>query len=105
MTFRYLAPALLLVGVCGAQTYTMTTYAGNGAAGFAGDGSPAGSSQLKSPQAVAIDSSGSIYIADTGNNRIRKVSGGMINTIAGSANGGYSGDTGTATSAMLLNPS
>jgi sugar lactone lactonase YvrE len=64
---------------------TITTVAGNGAAGFGGDEGPATSASLNSPQGVAIDAAGNLYIADTGNNRIRKVSGGTITTVAGNA--------------------
>ena len=62
----------------------ISTAAGNGTAGFAGDAASATSAQLNSPLGVAIDSSGNLYIADTGNHRIRKVtSGGIISTFAG----------------------
>jgi len=82
----------------------ISTVAGNGAQGFAGDGGTATDAQLDSPAGVAVDSSGNIYIADTNNNRIREVSGGIINTIAGTGSVGYSGDGGAATSATLAGP-
>jgi uncharacterized protein (TIGR03437 family) len=108
MTFRDLAAALFLAaaGCTGAmcQPYIINTYGGNGTSGFAGDGSPVGSAQFNGPQAVAIDSSGNIFIADTGNNRVRKVAGGTINTVAGSGTSGYSGDNAAATSAALSRP-
>ena len=53
------------------------------------------------PQGVAVDSAGNLYIADTGNNRIRKVSNGVITTVAGNGTPGFSGDNGPATSAQL----
>lgn len=59
----------------------VTTIAGNGVAGSAGDGALATAAQLNSPRSVAIDAQGNVYIADTGNNRIRKISpGGIIST-------------------------
>lgn len=69
----------------GAQT--VQTLAGtNGVPGNEGDGAPAINATLSSPQDVAVDSSGNIYIADTGNNRIRRVSGGTISAYAGGGN-------------------
>lgn len=65
------------------QTYTISTFAGNGTAGFSGDNGPATSAQLSQPAAIAVDSAGSVFISDTSNNRIRKVSGGVITTVAG----------------------
>ncbi|GGG83925.1 hypothetical protein GCM10011585_29590 [Edaphobacter dinghuensis] len=83
----------------------VTTVAGTGEQGFSGDGGAATSAQLDSPAGVAVDAAGNIYIADTHNQRIRKVSGGTITTIAGTGTAGFSGDSGAATSAMLSNPS
>jgi uncharacterized protein (TIGR03437 family) len=57
------------------------TIAGRGVAGFSGDGGPATAGQLSAPSSVAVDRDGSVYISDTRNNRIRKVSGGVITTI------------------------
>ncbi len=84
----------------------ITTVAGNGAAGADGDGGSATSAQLNAPHGVAIDTDGNIFIADTGNNRIRKVDGntGIISTIAGTGEFGFSGDGGTATNAKLAEP-
>ena len=83
---------------------TITTVAGDGNAGFSGDGGPATSASLSSPAAVAVDLAGNLYIADQGNNRIRKVSNGTITTVAGNGNAGFSGDGGPATSAALNSP-
>jgi sugar lactone lactonase YvrE len=83
---------------------TMTIVAGTGKAGYSGDQGPATAAQLNSPSSVAIDSSGNLYIADTLNNRIRKVSSGIIKTIAGTGAAGYGGDGGPATSAQLNAP-
>ncbi len=82
----------------------VTTVAGTGEQGFSGDGGPATSAQLDSPAGVAVDASGTIYIADTHNHRIRKVSVGTITTVAGSNTAGFSGDGGPAASATLSNP-
>ena len=82
----------------------ITTVAGNGTYGSAGDGGPATSAELDSPSGVAVDSGDNIYIADTLNNRIRKVSGGIITSVAGNGTTGYAGDGGPATSAEFENP-
>ena len=88
----------------------VTVVAGNGVFGYSGDGGPATSASLYGPESVALDSSGNIYIADTLNSLIRKVSAatGNISTVAGSYYGDsgclYSGDGGPATSAQLCNP-
>ncbi len=91
---------------------TITAYAGNGTTGFSGDGSAAVNAQLFPGQGIAVDGAGNLYIADLYNNRVRKVDpSGIITTVAGtgSANsigqGGFSGEGGPATSAMLNLPS
>src|ERR1035437_1426654 len=83
----------------------LTVVAGNGKAGFSGDGGPATSASLSFPSGVAIDSDGNLYIADENNSRIRKVSSGTIMTVAGNGKPGFSGDGGAATSASLCGPS
>ena len=83
----------------------ITTAAGNGAAGYSGDNGPATSAQLKLPCGIAVDGLGNLYIADYGNDRIRKVSpSGIITTVAGDGNSGYGGDGGPATKALLEGP-
>ena len=82
----------------------ITTVAGNGTVGFSGDSGPATSAQLSLPNSVAVDSAGNVYIADSNNNRVRKVSNGVITTVAGNGLYGYSGDNGPATSAHLYTP-
>ena len=82
----------------------ITTVAGNGTADFGGDNGPATNAQLEYPNSVAVDSAGNLYIADTSNFRIRKVSNGVITTVAGSGNQGFSGDGGLAASAQLDAP-
>ncbi len=83
----------------------ITTVAGNGAAGFAGDGGPAINAVLNRPIGVNFDPAGNLYIADTVNQRIRKVdTSGTITTFAGSGALGFGGDGGQATAASFYNP-
>jgi SMP-30/Gluconolactonase/LRE-like region len=83
----------------------LTRLAGSLDAGFSGDGGPASAAQLSTPNGVAVDGHGDIYIADRGNARVRKVSAsGTITTIAGTGVPGFSGDGGPATSAQLNQP-
>lgn len=81
------------------------TVAGNGHAGAVGDGGPARSAQLNAPLALAPDGSGGFLIADSENNRVRRVSHGTISTIAGTGVPGFAGDGGAATTAQLDHPS
>ena len=84
----------------------ITTIAGTGERGFAGDNGPATQAQLNFPAGVVVDSTGILYIADVSNHRIRKVdSTGTITTIAGTGTGGFGGDGGPATEgAAQLSP-
>ncbi|MGO9261000.1 MAG: IPT/TIG domain-containing protein [Bryobacteraceae bacterium] len=96
-----------------ASSYTVSTYAGTGptgiisagnynsGGGFSGDGSAPTAAQFNLPIAIALDSSHNLYIADSGNYRIRKISGGKVSTIAGYGEVGYTGDGGPATSASF----
>ncbi len=89
-----------------AITGAITTVAGNGSPGYSGDGFLAASAQLSTITGVAADAIGNVYIADSGNNRIRKVaSTGIITTVAGNGLAGYSGDGGPAVNAQLSSPS
>ncbi len=92
----------------------LITIAGNGTPGFTGDGGPATAAQLDSPLGIAVDKTGNVYIADTMNNRIRKVArDGTISTVAGSGSFGkqadgdvrFAGDGGPAAAARLNQPS
>jgi len=84
----------------------MTTVAGNGAGSYQGDGGPATSAGFYKPDGVAVDGSGNIFIADTGDNRVRMVStNGTVATIAGTGDLQTSGDGGPASGAGLCNPS
>lgn len=78
--------------------------AGTGVAGIAGDGGPAISAQLAFPLGLALDSTGALYIADSANHRVRRISGGNLATVAGSTMG-FGGDSLSATAAQLLLPS
>jgi hypothetical protein len=87
-----------------ASTGVINTIAGTGVAGFAGDGAAATSALLNYPTAVAVDSAGNIYIADTNSHRIREIKSGTISTVAGDGEQFYSGDSGLATAAGLDSP-
>jgi hypothetical protein len=92
-----------------AVTGVITTVAGNGTSGFSGDGSTATSAELDDPWAVAIDAEGNLFIADTGNNRVRKVdTNGIITTVAGNGSVASAtqpnGDGGRATQATVSQP-
>ncbi|MEV0259521.1 RICIN domain-containing protein [Streptomyces sp. NPDC050732] len=83
----------------------ISTVAGTGRPGSAGDGGPASSAQLQKPYGVAVDGEGVLYIADGDNHRVRKVTtDGKISTVAGTGTAGSSGDDGPATSAQLNKP-
>jgi len=83
----------------------ITTFAGTGAGGFSGDSGPATSATLDAPNGLAFDSSGNLYIADSGNERVRMVTpAGIISTVAGSGVTGFGGDGGSATAAELAEP-
>jgi len=88
------------------STGNITTFAGtNCCYGFAGDGGPANAAVLNHPVGLAFDSSGNLYIGDSNNHRIRMVApNGIITTVAGNGNPGFSGDGGPATKAELNEP-
>ena len=87
-------------------TGDIITVAGNGNAGYSGDGGPATAAELNGPNGVAVDSAGDLFIADTDNNVVREVvkATGDIITVAGNGTAGYSGDGGPATAAELNGP-
>jgi sugar lactone lactonase YvrE len=99
-----------VVWMVSAKTGEISVAAGNGAAGYSGDGGLAISAELSNPQGIALDSSGNLYIADANNNTIRKVAAatGLITTIAGqygrTGYPGNTGDGGLATAALLNDP-
>ena len=89
-----------------ASSGIITTVAGTGAASYSGDGGQATTATLNKPLGVALDTTGNIYIADTGNNRIRKVtvSTGVITTVAGNGSAAYISDNVAATSTPISSP-
>ncbi|MFF8925777.1 RICIN domain-containing protein [Streptomyces longwoodensis] len=85
---------------------TISTVAGTGVAGFAGDGGPATSAQLNRPYGLALDSAGVLYVSDSKNHRVRKISvDGTISTVAGTGAAAFGGDGGPPASAQLSEPS
>jgi len=87
------------------KTGDIKLVAGNGNAGFSGDGGPATSARLSYPNGIAIDPGGNLFIADSYNNRVRKVTpDGVITTVAGNGTSGFGGDRGPALSAQLSYP-
>ena len=87
-------------------TSIMSTLAGTGVMGFAGDGGPATSAQFSQPYGLAVDSAGNTYVADTNNHRVRRIDAAtnVVTTIAGTGTAGFNGDGGLATSAQLNGP-
>ncbi|MFZ4515692.1 MAG: fibronectin type III domain-containing protein, partial [Acidimicrobiia bacterium] len=83
-------------------SYTISTVAGSASRGFSGDGGSAADAGLNYPKKVTLDAAGNLYIADTSNARVRKVSNGVITTIAGTGDSGPIGDGGLATNARLV---
>src|SRR6266852_1927611 len=88
------------------EDWIITTAVGTGDKGFAGDGGPADAALLNGPFDVAFDAAGNFYFSDTFNNRIRRVDArsGVITTVAGNGDKGFSGDDGPATQASLAEP-
>ncbi len=87
------------------SSQTITTIAGSATAGYGGDGGQATAANLQDPIGVVVDAAGILYIADYGNNRVRKVNtSGIISTIAGIGYAGYSGEGGQATAAEINGP-
>jgi uncharacterized protein (TIGR03437 family) len=85
--------------------FTISTVAGNGTAGYSGDGGPALDAAMNDPRGVAVDAAGNVYIADLSNNRVRKLApDGTITTVAGNGSQGFSGDGGPAAAAALNQP-
>jgi sugar lactone lactonase YvrE len=84
---------------------TMTTIAGTGAPGFAGDGGVATGAQLNEPRGLAVDQQGDLFVADAANHRVRRIEpDGTITTVVGTGAPGFSGDEGAATQAQLNHP-
>ncbi|HUE00088.1 MAG TPA: IPT/TIG domain-containing protein [Bryobacteraceae bacterium] len=102
MLGRILLPLLAATIACG---QTINTFAGNGTAGYSGDGGPATQAEINRVVGLATDAAGNIYLADQNNNRVRRVdTKGVITTFAGTGAAGYSGDGGPAAQAELSGP-
>jgi DNA-binding beta-propeller fold protein YncE len=88
------------------RTAVITTIAGNGAAGYSGDGGPAVAAMFNEPYGIAVDRAGNVYVADRHNHCVRRVDGasGVVTTVAGNGAAGYAGDGGPATRAGLVEP-
>ncbi len=89
------------------RTGQITVFAGSGTRGFAGDGGPANQAQLNQPSGMVLDHAGNLLIADTNNQRVRRInlSSNTISTVAGSGAAGFGGDGGPATAASFNSPS
>lgn len=84
---------------------TINTYAGNGSTGYSGDGGLATSATLFRPSGLALSPEGDLFVADTGNNRLRRVDrNGVISTVAGNGEAAYAGDGGSAARASISGP-
>jgi uncharacterized protein (TIGR03437 family) len=100
----YVSGGQVVVKVNSSGVFTL--FAGTGTAGYSGDGGPATSATLFAPQGLRVDSTGNVYVADLDNYVVRKITPqGIISTVAGNHQIGYSGDAGPATSASLSLPS
>ncbi len=107
LNFKSVMALLLIAGssINSGKAQTINTICGTGLAGYSGDNGPAISAQLDHPTDVKVDAKGNTYIADRGNEVIRKInSAGIITTFAGNGNPGYYGNGGPATSAWLNRP-
>ncbi len=105
--YFFLLPVSLFIStIISAQSGYINTIAGNGIAGFAGDGQPATNAKIDTMGFTAVDDSGNVYIADAQNNRIRKVYAktGIMATIAGTGTPGWTGDYGLAVNAEIYYP-
>jgi uncharacterized protein (TIGR03437 family) len=105
---QLLLPIAAVCGACFAQTlpsFTLTNVIGSGTAGYAGDDAAAKDAQLNFPMSIARASNGTLYIADTFNQRIRTVqTDGVIRTAVGTGVFGFSGDGAAATAALISSP-
>jgi streptogramin lyase len=97
-------PFLLFAGIASADS-TIRTFAGTGTKGLSGNGGPAIKAQINDPTGISRGHDGALYICDTANHRIRKISAdGKISTVAGTGEPGWNGDGGPATKAKLHSP-
>ena len=87
-----------------AATGNIVRYAGTGTAGFSGDGGPAATAAFNNLRSIVVSPAGDVYVSDTFNNRIRRISGGVVTTVAGNGTLGFAGDGGAATNAQINLP-
>jgi uncharacterized protein (TIGR03437 family) len=105
--YSFVRVALVIGAVSGGGAFcvldaqTINTYAGNGNVAYSGDGGPATGAALQFPKGLAVDASGALLIADSGNFRLRRVSNGVIVTVAGTGAQAFAGDGGAATAASF----
>lgn len=92
-----------VIRAIGLRSNVISTFAGTGTAGFAGDGGPAQTAQLSAPAGIAADNDNNVYVSDTANQRIRSIAGGIVSTLAGDGTQGSNGD-GAASSTEFSNP-
>lgn len=105
MIVKHACLIFLILFFYSSQAQIISTYAGNGIGAYGGDSGPAINASISEPEGIAFDDTGNVYIADEGDNVIRKVNAlGIITTVAGNGQIGYSGDNGPATSAKLTSP-
>ena len=88
------------------STGVITTVAGNGEAGYSGDGGPAMRARFNEPYGIAVDNAGNIYVADRHNHCVRRIDGGsgIVTTFAGDGSSGFGGDDGPASRAGMVEP-
>jgi uncharacterized protein (TIGR03437 family) len=104
---RIMIPCFLGAGLLATRSglpQTVINAAGNGSPGFSGDNGPATSAQIDTVYGVTADGRGNTYLADTRNHRVRKIANGIITTVAGTGQEGFSGDGGAATAAQFSFP-
>jgi uncharacterized protein (TIGR03437 family) len=103
---RCFAGCLIVLGLVTLRTgaQTITTVAGTGTYGYSGDNGPAAAAQIDTAYGVAVDAQGNVFVADTRNHRVRKISNGVITTAAGNGQAGFSGDGAAGTAAQLNFP-
>jgi len=100
-----LVAAAIQLADAGAWAHSLAPFAGTGATAPLGDGGPASQATFKEPAGLAVDAAGNVFVADTGNNRIRRIGAdGIVSTVAGDGTAGYNGDRIAATQARLNAP-
>lgn len=105
LIFSAVLTASTLALAAPADAADLITFSGTGTAGYGGDGGPAGAATLNGPRGMALTADGAVLVADTTNNRIRKIAAdGTVTTVAGTGTAGATGDGGPATLAQISAP-